>query len=100
MEGADVPRELGPGGAIIAAWRTNNRATTYLVEHLPRAVWSKQVPGISRLTVGMIAAHIHNSRGSWIKSIGARHGVKVPRLGDFRRGRPKGLGLALSRSEE
>ena len=95
-----MPRELGPGRAIIAAWRTNNRATTYLVEQLPPAVWSRQVPGISRLTVGMIAAHIHNSRCSWIKSIGARHGVKVPRLVDLRRVRPKQLVLALSRSSK
>ena len=93
-----MPRELGPGRAIIAAWRTNNRATTYLVEKLPPAVWSRQVPGISRLTVGMIAAHIHNSRCSWIRSLGARHGVKVPRPVDARRVRPKELVRALSRS--
>ena len=93
-----MPRELGSGRAIIAAWRTNNRATMYLVERLPPAIWSMQVPGISRLTVGMIAAHIHNSRCSWIKSIGARHGVKVPRLVDLRRVRPRALVLALARS--
>jgi uncharacterized damage-inducible protein DinB len=93
-----VPRELGPGGAIIAAWRTNNRATTYLVERLPSAVWSRGVPGISRLTVGMIAAHLHNSRCSWIRSMGARHGVKVPRRVDLRRVRRKELVQALSRS--
>ncbi len=95
-----MPRELGSGRAIIAAWRTNNRATTYLVEQLPPAVWSRQVPGISRLTVGMIAAHIHNSRCSWIRSIGARHGVKVPGLVDLRRVRPKELVRALSRSSK
>src|SRR2546425_9808856 len=100
MKGADVPSELGNGRAIVAAWRTNNLATTYLVEQLPTAVWSRQVPGISRLTVGMIAAHIHNSRCSWIRSIGARHGVKVPRLGDSRRIRPKGVVLAVSRSSK
>ena len=95
-----MPSELGPGPAIIAAWRTNNRATTYLVEQLPPAVWSMQVPGIPRLTVGMIAAHIHNSRCSWIRSIGARHGVDVPWLVDLRRVRPKGLVQALSRSSK
>lgn len=98
MDGADVRRELGPGRAVIAAWRTNNRATTYLVEQLPPAVWSKQVPGVPRLTVGMIAAHIHNSRCSWIRNIGARHGVTVPRLVDLRKVRPKELVRALSRS--
>ena len=54
--------------AWTAAWRTNARATAYLVEHLPRSVWSTQVPGIPRLTVGMIAAHIHNSRCRWIRA--------------------------------
>lgn len=96
----DRAARLGPGGAIIAAWRTNNRATTYLVEHLPPAVWSQQVPGIARLTVGMIAAHIHNSRCSWISNIGAAHGVAVPRLVDLRRVTPKQLVRALSRSSQ
>jgi uncharacterized damage-inducible protein DinB len=85
---------------LIAAWRTNNRATAYLVEHLSASVWSSQVPGIPRLTVGMVAAHIHNSRCRWIKSMGARHGVKVPRLVDPRRVGPAELVKALSRSSE
>jgi uncharacterized damage-inducible protein DinB len=86
--------------SLIAAWQTNNRATVFLVEHLPRAVWSSQVPGIPRKTVGMIAAHLHNSRCSWIKALGARHGVKVPRLVDLRRVRIPELVKALSRSSE
>jgi uncharacterized damage-inducible protein DinB len=85
---------------LIAAWRTNNRATVYLVEHLPATVWWEQVPGIARLTPGMIAAHIHNSRCSWIKSLGASHGVKVPRLVDLRRVSQAKLIKALSRSSE
>ena len=85
---------------LIAAWRTNNRATTYLVEHLPPDVWSSRVPGIPRLTVGMIAAHIHNSRCSWIKALGARHGIKAPALVDLRRVRQPALTKALSRSSE
>lgn len=59
-----------------------------------------KVPGIPRQTVGMIAAHIHNSRCGWIRSIGARHGVLVPRLVDLRTVRPKALVLALSRSSK
>ena len=100
MSPNDQMRPTAPGRAIIAAWRTSNRATTYLVEQLPPAVWSREVPGISGRTVGMIAAHIHNSRCSWIRSIGARHGVKVPRLVDSRRVRPKELVRALSRSSK
>jgi uncharacterized damage-inducible protein DinB len=100
MGRSEPPGELARGQRFIAAWRTTHRATTYLVEHLPAAVWSKPVPGISRLTVGMIAAHIHNSRCMWIRSLGARHGVQVPRRVDLRRVRPRELVRALSRSSE
>ena len=95
-----MARELKSGQGVIAAWRTNNRATTYLIEELPPVIWSMQVPGIRRLTVGMIAAHIHNSRCRWIKSLGVRHGVKVPRLVDLRRVRQSELVQAFSRSSE
>jgi uncharacterized damage-inducible protein DinB len=85
---------------LIAAWRTNDAATRYLVEHLPAAIWSSDVPGIPRQTVGMIAAHLHNSRCRWIRSLGAAHGVKVPRLVDLRRVEPAELLRALSRSSD
>jgi uncharacterized damage-inducible protein DinB len=85
---------------LIAAWRTNHQATRYLIEHLPTSIWSAGVPGIPRLTVGMIAAHIHNSRCTWIKSLGARHGIAAPRLVDLRRVLPAELVKALSRSSE
>ena len=91
----------GDGGdRLIAAWRTNNRATTYLVEHLPASIWSCPVPGIPRQTVGAIAAHLHNSRCRWIKSLGAAHGLKVPRMVDLRRVRRDELVKALARSSE
>jgi uncharacterized damage-inducible protein DinB len=48
----------------------------------------------------MIAAHIHNCRCAWIKSLGAAHGVAVPRRVDLRRVRPPELVKALSRSSE
>jgi uncharacterized damage-inducible protein DinB len=85
---------------LIAAWRTNHRATVYLIEHLPADVWSSRVPGIQRLTVGMIAAHIHNSRCGWIKALGARHGIKAPALVDLRRVGQAALARALSRSSQ
>ncbi len=85
---------------LVAAWRTNDRATRYLVEHLPASLWSSQVPGIPRLTVGMVAAHLHNSRCRWIKSLGAGHGIRAPRLVNQRRIRPSELVKALSRSSE
>jgi len=93
-----VPQKPDSYQRIIAAWQTSNRATTYLIEQLPAAIWSSAVPGVPRQTVGMIAAHLHNSRCRWIKSIGARHGVKVPARVDLRRIRQKALVQALSRS--
>jgi uncharacterized damage-inducible protein DinB len=95
-----LPNGPVDGQAVIDAWRTNNRVTTYLIEKLPPELWSKEVPGNPRRTVRMIAAHIHNARCMWIKMIGARHGVAVPRTVDGRRVRPAELSRALSRSSE
>jgi hypothetical protein len=30
--------------AILAAWRTNNRVTLFLFEHLPAGLWSATIP--------------------------------------------------------
>ena len=67
------------GRRLIAAWRTNNRVTAYLIENLPPELWAKPLPGAPRRTVRSRAAHIHNVRCAWVKMIGARHGVTVPR---------------------
>ncbi len=88
------------GTDIIAAWRTNNAATVYLVRQLPAAVWNENVPGIPRKTIGSIAAHIHNSRCMWIKGIGASHGVSVPTRVDLRRARQAEVVRALARSSK
>lgn len=86
--------------ALIAAWNTNQRVTTYLIENLPRELWSKSIPGSPRRTVRMLAAHIHNVRCMWIKMIGAKHGIRVPRTVDGRTVRPAELTRALNRSSE
>jgi uncharacterized damage-inducible protein DinB len=85
---------------VVAAGRTTNAATVFLVENLPPAIWSSKVPGVPRLTVGMIAAHLHNIRCRWIKALGPPHGIKAPRLVDLRRVRPAELVKALARSSE
>ena len=85
---------------VVAAWRTSNRATVFLVENLPPAVWRSEVPGIPGKTVGLIAAHLHNSRCAWIKCLGARHGIEAPPRVDLRRVQPRQLVTALSRSSE
>jgi uncharacterized damage-inducible protein DinB len=93
-----LPRNSEEGQALIAAWRTSQRVTTYLIEHLPRELWSKTVPGNPRRTVRMIAAHLHNARCMWIKMIGARHGIAVPRRVDGGSVRPSELSRALAQS--
>ena len=88
------------GEALIAAWRTNHRVTTYLIENLPLELWSMSVPGAPRRTLRTIAAHIHNTRCMWIKMIGASHGVAVPRNVNARTVKPGELTRALARSSE
>ena len=89
---------LEDGKALIAAWETNNRVTMFLIENLPLELWSMNVPGNTRRTVGTFAAHIHNARCMWIKMIGARHGVVVPEPVNGRTVKPKELLRVLPRS--
>jgi uncharacterized damage-inducible protein DinB len=95
-----MPKDPEDGEALIAAWRTSNRVTTYLIENLPAELWSKSVPGSPRRTVRTIAAHIHNARCMWIKMIAARHGVVVPRTVDGNEIRRPELVRALGRSSK
>lgn len=83
---------------ILAAWRTNNRATVFLVENLPSPLWGASVPGAPRRTVRMIAGHIHNARCMWIKMVGKEHGIPVPDSVNRRRVSRKQLVSALKRS--
>src|SRR3979409_1561292 len=83
---------------LLAAWRTNNRVTVFLVENLPQELWGATVPGAPRRTVRMIAGHIHNARCMWIKTLGKHHGIDVPEPVDRRRIGPKQLVPALNRS--
>ena len=94
----DRPKE--DGKALIDAWRTSNRVTTYLVENLPVELWAMSVPGSPRRTVRSIVAHLHNSRCAWIKMIGGRHGVKVPKSVNVRTVRQPELLRALKRSSD
>jgi uncharacterized damage-inducible protein DinB len=88
-----------PVGEIVGAWKTNNAATVYLVSHVPAQAWMQEVPGIPRKTIGTICAHLHNSRCGWIKSLGAKHGVTVPRRVD-RRATKAQVVAALPRSSQ
>jgi uncharacterized damage-inducible protein DinB len=84
--------------AILGAWRTNNRVTVFLVEHLPSPLWGASVPGAPRRTIRMIGGHIHNARCMWIKMVGKEHGIPVPDSVDRRKVSRKELVSALKRS--
>jgi uncharacterized damage-inducible protein DinB len=95
-----TPSVLADEQALIAAWHTNNRVTTFLIENLPADIWSMNIPGSPRRTIRMLAAHIHNARCMWIKMIGAGHSIEVPQSVDGRTVRPAELTRALKRSSK
>jgi uncharacterized damage-inducible protein DinB len=84
--------------ALLVAWRTNSRVTSYLIERIPRRLWAAPIPGIPTRTFRSIAAHLHNARCSWVKTLGAEHGVTLPRRVDHRTVTPGQLVPALRRS--
>ena len=83
---------------LLACWRTNNRITEYLIEHLPAAVWDAPIPGAPRRTVRMIAGHLHNARCMWLKTLGQEHGIAVPASVDRHKVARRELLSALARS--
>jgi uncharacterized damage-inducible protein DinB len=98
--GADV-RTLDAGlrATILSAWETNNRVNIYLIEQIPAPLWAANVPGVvPQRTIRMTAAHLHNARCSWIKTLGAEHGIPVPVRVDRRTVSRRALIAAFRRS--
>jgi uncharacterized damage-inducible protein DinB len=93
-----MPAPLNLRDALLRAWETNNRVNIFLVERLPADLWQAPLPGLPRRTVRTIAAHIHNARCRWIKTLGRPHGIAVPRLVDPYRVKPPEVAAALERS--
>ena len=96
MNAAASPAALS--ASLLAAWRTSNRVTVELVGQLPTALWSLEVPGVPRRTIREIAAHVHNSRCSWIRTLGQEHGIATPERVDRHRVTRRQLAAALQRS--
>ena len=84
--------------SILGAWRTNNRVTTELIQRLPPALWDLAIPDVPRRTIRVIAAHLHNSRCSWLRTLGREHGIPTPARVDQRGVAPRQLVAALKRS--
>ena len=87
-----------PSRSILAAWRTSARVTAYLVEQLPAALWNAKVPGAPLRSVRTIAAHLHNSRVTWTRTLGSEHGITAPAPVDRSRVTRRQLLAALPRS--
>jgi uncharacterized damage-inducible protein DinB len=85
-------------GAIVGAWHTNHRVTAFLFENLPSELWPATVPGSPRRTVRMIAGHLHNARCMWVRTLGQRHGIRVPAAVNRHTVTPRELLPALDRS--
>ena len=83
---------------ILDAWKTNNRVTIFLVEHLPLELWEAKIPGAPRRSIRMLAGHLHNARCMWIKTLGKEHGIVVPPSVDRYKLKSKDLIPALQRS--
>ena len=83
---------------ILAAWRTCNNVTVFLVSEIPAAAWDAPVPGFPRKTIRMLAGHLHNSRCMWIATLGRPHGIPVPASVDRRKVTRRRLIAALNRS--
>ncbi|MFI5166753.1 MAG: DinB family protein [Thermoanaerobaculales bacterium] len=84
--------------ALLTAWDTNSRVTAFLIEHIPALLWRAKIPGIPTRTVRSIAAHLHNARCNWVRTLGAEHGIAVPTRVDQRTVTPRQLVSALKRS--
>ena len=91
-------RDLHTG--LVAAWRTNNRVTAELIERLPRQLWNLAVPGSPHRTIRSIAAHLHNARCMWVKTLGREHGIAAPARADHYRVTPRHVVAALKRSSQ
>lgn len=84
--------------SILGAWRTTNQVNRFLIEQLPATLWNARIPGAPLRTVRNIAAHLHNSRCRWIKTLGREHGIVAPPFVDLRRVSRRQLVAALERS--
>lgn len=84
--------------ALLDAWRVSDRVTTFLVERIPAQLWGATLPRTPRRAVGSICAHLHNSRCSWMKGLGAGTGLSIPARVAPSTATPEAVSSALGRS--
>ncbi len=93
-----MPPELD-GQGVLAAWQTSSRVTARFIGQLPASLWRAAIPGAPTRTVRAICAHLHNSRCSWVKTLGAEHGIPGIARVDHRKVTRQQLLTALKHSE-
>jgi uncharacterized damage-inducible protein DinB len=84
--------------SLVGAWRTNNRVTIDLIQQLPPPLWDVAIPTAPKRTIRAVAAHLHNARCSWVKTLGREHGITAPARVDHHRVTARQLGAALRSS--
>lgn len=84
--------------SVLGAWNTSSRVTDYLIQQIPAALWSAAVPHVPSRTIRAVAAHLHNARCRWIKTLGSEHGIVAPTRVDHRSVTRPQLRAALKRS--
>ena len=92
------PAVEDPQRAVLGAWDTNVRVTSFLFEVLPDDLWEAPVPGVPRKSIRTIAAHLHNSRRAWTRTLGRENGIAVPESVDRLRVRREKLLSVLPHS--
>ncbi len=60
------------------AWMISDRVTALLIAGVPVEVWELPIPGFSRKSIRNIAAHLHNCRCGWMKSLAIGTGIPIP----------------------
>src|SRR5262249_7029244 len=88
----------GADAGLVQAWRTNNTVNIALMQQIAPTLWRAEIPGIPKRTIRAVAAHVHNSRCSWIKTLGTEHGIIAPARVNHHRVAPSALVAALERS--
>src|SRR3984957_7226403 len=89
------PTSIDLADSIVGAWNTSNRVTIFLLGGLPAELWDAKIPGEPRRSIRMLAAHLHNCRSGWLRTLGAPHGLRVPKRVDRYKVKPKELMSAL-----
>jgi uncharacterized damage-inducible protein DinB len=72
--------------------------TALFVGRIPATLWGASIPGIRTRTFRSIAAHLHNTRCGWIKTLGSEHGIVPPKRVNHRTVTPRQLVAALKQS--